>query len=107
MINKKLHHYGFRGNALPWFSDFLEKRTHYVSLNYINSVVLSVKCVTQGSIMGPLPFILFINDIVNTSNLTKFIVYADDINSLVSYTNLTKLYEKVNIELTKILNDLK
>ena len=101
IINKKLNHFGIRGNALHWFSNYLVDCTQYVLLNDINSTIFPIKCgVPQGSIMGPLLFILFISDIINISKLTKFIMFADDTHFFL--TNLTKLYENVNIELTKI-----
>ena len=63
--------------------------------------------VPQGSILDTLLFILFINDIINISKLTKFIIFANDTNFLFFAYNLTKLYENVNIELTKISKWLK
>jgi hypothetical protein len=64
---------------------------------------MSVKCgVPQGSILGPLLFILFINDIINTSKLIEFIMFADDTNLFFKHTNLKTLYEFVNNELVKI-----
>jgi hypothetical protein len=81
LLIKKMYHYGVRGISLDWFTDYLANRTQYVSLNSVNSKLLPVTCgVLQGSILGPLLFILFINDIVSTSKLIDFIMFADDTN---------------------------
>ena len=68
LLLRKMEHYSIRGNALLWFTSYLSDRTQYVSLNHTNSQTLPVTCgVHQGSIVGPLLFILFINEFVNAS----------------------------------------
>ena len=56
----------------------------------------------QGSIHGPLLFIIYLNDIQNCSNLFKFIIFADDTNLFVSDKNLVDLVISVNVELQKL-----
>ena len=98
-----MYHYGIRGIVLEWFNDYLANRTQYVSINNTNSIILPIQCdVPQGSVLGPLLFILFINDIINTSPITKFIMFADDTNLFFKDKDLSELYQKVNNELTKI-----
>ena len=81
ILLKKLENYGLRGYVLKWFTSYMENRPQFVYLNNSCSRNLKVTCgVPQGYILGPLVFILYINDMVNCSKLLKFILFADDTN---------------------------
>ena len=105
ILLKKLEHYGIRGIALKWFNSYLSNRKQCVTLNGVtSSLKLITHGVPQGSILGPLLFILYINDIVNCSDLLLFILFADDTNLFCSSDDIWKLMHIVNSELANISN---
>ena len=80
-----LYAYGIRGNIIKWFESYLCDRSLYVVYNDQQSMTHPIKCgVPQGSILGPLSFIIYVNDICNISNLLFNIMYADDTSLLLS-----------------------
>ena len=99
----KLKHYGIRGVANQWLRSYLTDRLQYTTVNGVKSDVQPVKCgVPQGSILGPLLFILFINDMYSVSPSSKFVLYADDTNMFISDKSLDTLESKSNQELRLI-----
>ena len=101
----KLKSYGIRGTPLLWFKSYLTNRDQYVNYKNKTSNTLPITCgVPQGSILGSLLFILYINDLPRVSSIIKFIMFADDTSLLISGKDEYILQNTVNNELKKVAN---
>ena len=77
----KMEHYGIRGTALEWFKSYLNNRKQYVYINGETSQLKDITCgVPHGSVLGPLLFLININDLPNISEVLQFFLFADDTN---------------------------
>ncbi len=114
ILLEKLKYYGINGKALNLMESYITNRKQYVDMDGVESDILSITTgVPQGSILGPLLFIIYINDIANASNLFKFIIYADDttlsttLEIVIKDTNGGSIEAKLNRELAGINDWLK
>ena len=102
ILLNKLEHYGIHGVAHKFFSSFLSNRCQYVSLNNKQSTCKKIACgVPQGSVLGPLLFTMYINDInSSTSDCPK--MFANDTCLILQDNTLNHLYNKVSSEISSV-----
>ena len=87
----KLEAYGIRGIPLNWFVNYLTDRRQYVDLGGVKSSEQTIICgIPQGSTLGPLLFLIYINDLPNSSDKLDYKIFADDTNIFASSVNLKK-----------------
>ena len=108
ILLKKLEHYGVRGRANDWFKSYLSNRSQYVSVNGFHSKSEIMKFgVPQGSVLGPLLFLIYINDLRNAIYHSTVHHFADDTNLLYVNKNLKTIQNKVNKDLKSLVTWLR
>ena len=101
----KLNHYGIRGVLNDWFKSYLSSCNQYVSINGYESGLAAINCgVSQGSVLGPLLFLLYINDLNQAIKFCKVHHFADDTNLLYLGNSIKKLNKLVNVDLKRLYN---
>ena len=97
ILLEKLHIYGIRGPALSWITSHLSNRCHYVVYNGSESERKYINCgVPQGSILGPLLFLIYINYLPAVSKLFMHMSFAGDTNLFCTSHNVNSLIEEIN-----------
>ena len=103
ILIKKLEFYGIRGRANKWFLSYLICGRQFASINNISSEeLISLYGVPQGLVLGPLLFLLYINDFANCATTLDLHIFADDSNLFFRSNNLLSLQNTLNNELTKV-----
>ena len=108
ILSEKLEFYGIRGSAHNWIASYLTERKQFVQFGSSSSFYKTITCgVPQGSILGPLLFIIYINDLPNASKIMQSLLFADDTSMFYSHKNLSHVISVLNNELTHVVNWLR
>ena len=103
ILLKKLKSYGVVGVELSWFKSYLTNRQQFVKIDNIESTFLEVKCgVPQGSILGPLLFLIYVNDMYLSVPKLNAVMFADDTNLFISGADYKTLFKIMNEQLSLI-----
>ena len=101
----KLNLYGVRGIANNWFKSYLSNRNQYVSYSKSKSSIRRISVgVPQGSVLGPLLFLIYINDLCNAVQYSETSLFADDTSIVYSDFNLQNIENRINADLENLFN---
>ena len=101
----KLEYVGVRGQTLEWFKSYVSNRSQVVFINGVLSEYEQIKCgVPQGSILGPLLFLIYINDLSSIIDFATTRMYADDTNLTFTACNIPELQEQMSVDIQCLKN---
>ena len=105
ILTQNLNYYGVRGKANNWFSSYLKNRTQFATINGFNSELKEINCgIRHGSILGPLLFLIYINDLHYSIKFCKVHHFADDRNLINFNSSVKVINEQVNKDLKTLSN---
>ena len=108
ILIQKLAHYGIRSSELIWFKSYLSNRSQFTRVNGVDSKVQNIGIgVPQGSCLGPLLFLLYINDLPKTINNANVCMYADDTSLSYQNHSMRQLNRVLNQDLKALHNWLR
>ena len=103
ILLSKIEHYGVRGSSQTWFKSYLHDGKQFVSVNGHSSSICKISCgIPQGSMLGPLLFLIYINDLQNSSKLLNIFLFADDHTGLITKVNKELKIVKVRMDCNKL-----
>ena len=103
ILIKKLQYYGIDDTALEWFKSYLSNRKQYISSQDVSKICLDIICgVPQGSILEPLFFLIYVNDLFKGSNYLMKLMVADDTNIFLFHNYIDTLFDSTNMEPTNV-----
>ena len=104
MLSSKLEHYCILEIPLAWFKSkfYLHNRFQYISVNVTDSELLLIKHGVQGSILGPLLFLLYVNNLHKAITFLKIHHFADDTNFLYESPSQKDINRKINYDMSRV-----
>ena len=99
----KMEKLGFESHTIEWFKSYLSQRKQLTDIDGTTSSWLDMELgVPQGSILGPILFLIYVNDINNCDTTAKFVKFADDTTVITSAPSLKEATHKMNITMDKV-----